>query len=522
MSRAALRALVRRPAAGMAAATAASRITGLLRTVALAAALGVGTTSDAYNIANTAPNMLFALIAGGVLGSALVPMLVRAEAEAEPTTASVVLGTVTLWTTVGALVCGLAAPWLIQLLTGGAGGRADVERLLALGTSWLRWFAPQIALYGISVVATAIMTARGRLALGAAAPVATNVLIIAAAAIAAALASRGWDVDSTPVRVLGAGTTLAVGAMAGIQLWGARRLVPGLRFSPRLRHAAVVELRGLAGWMVLYVVVNQVALGAVIALASRAPGAVTAYQWSFMLMQLPYAIVAVSIFSATYPRLAKLAGRTTDLTPEVTGPAMRAAMFLIPSVAGLIALASPLAAIVVGEDGSRLVAAGITGFAISLLPFSIFQLLARAHYVRSDTRTPALVNIAVNGAMLVVDLLVVGLVDDPSSLVRGLAIGHATSYVVGCLLLGLHLVRRGALRPAAADLRVLGRPVAAALLMTAVLIALPDGTGSGGRFMLVLRLAAVAALGAGTYLATAGAAVRNQLVPAARSDRGAG
>ena len=62
----------------MAAGTLASRGTGLLRTVVIAAVVGVGTVGDAYAIANTLPNIVYELLLGGVLTSVVVPLLVRA------------------------------------------------------------------------------------------------------------------------------------------------------------------------------------------------------------------------------------------------------------------------------------------------------------------------------------------------------------------------------------------------------------------------------------------------------------
>lgn len=167
-------------AAGMAAGTTLSRFTGLLRTMALASALGVSVTSDAYNTANTAPTMIFTLVAGGALSAAVVPMLVRAgERRAE--VASVLLGGTLVVGTVASVCVAVAAPTLTAVLTAGARGRSDYGDYAALSASWLRMFAPQVLLYALSVLAVAIMTARRRLVLGAVAPVATNLLTTAVA-----------------------------------------------------------------------------------------------------------------------------------------------------------------------------------------------------------------------------------------------------------------------------------------------------------------------------------------------------
>ena len=129
--------------------------------MALASALGVTVTSDAYNIANTAPNMIFTLVAGGALSASVVPILIRAD------TASVLLGaTLVVGVAVSAVVA-VAAPFLIRVLTAGATGRDDYGSFLQLANVWLQMFAPQIAFYALSVLAVGIMTARRHLVLGA-------------------------------------------------------------------------------------------------------------------------------------------------------------------------------------------------------------------------------------------------------------------------------------------------------------------------------------------------------------------
>src|SRR3546814_16255869 len=115
----------------------------------------------------------------------------------------------------------------MQVFTAGAGGRMGYETFGSLGTSWLRMFAPQVALYAVSVMAVAIMTARRHLALGAVAPVATNVLTIAAALGFIAVSKGRVDeppyVTETARNLTGWGPKLAVGAMAGITMSGGRQ-----------------------------------------------------------------------------------------------------------------------------------------------------------------------------------------------------------------------------------------------------------------------------------------------------------
>ena len=62
----------------MAAGTVVSRLSGFVRGALLAAALGLGLHAELFNIANTLPNMIYILVAGGVFNAVLVPQLVRA------------------------------------------------------------------------------------------------------------------------------------------------------------------------------------------------------------------------------------------------------------------------------------------------------------------------------------------------------------------------------------------------------------------------------------------------------------
>lgn len=489
----------------MATGTALSRATGLVRTVALASALGVSAAADAYNTANTAPLMIYTLVAGGVLTSALVPLLVRAEHDdrQQREVASVLLGTGMAVAVTVSLVSALAAPAVMRVLTLGARGRPGYGAFLDLGTTWLRMFSPQVAAYALSVLAVGIMTARGRLALGSFAPVTTNVITVAAAASFAALgtgtAVASVRADPTAVALLGWGTTLGVVAMALLQLVGATRSEPGLRFRVTFRHPAVRELGSMARWMILYVVVNQIGLAAVVSMANTVVGGVTAYQWAFMLMQLPYAIVAVSLYTAALPAIARAAAGEGDVSETVAGPLRSTLTLLLPAAAGLWLLANPVSAALVGRAGAPLVAAAVGGFAVSLIPFSVFQLLTRISYGFKDTRTPAVVNIAVNAVNIGVDALVLLGSQPTARRIAGLAVGHAASYVVGCALLGRRLHRQGAIRPRQL-LEGTRWLVPAVGLMVAVLTWFPGRTAiSANRVGSALSAAALAALGASVF-----------------------
>lgn len=488
----------------MAVGTTLSRLTGFLRTMALAAALGVSATSDAYNTANTAPNMVFVLVAGGALSAAVVPLLVR-SAEDRTELASALLGTTLLVGLAASVAVALVAPWIMTLLTAGARSRPGYEPFVALSSSWLRMFAPQVCFYALSVMAVAIMTSRRHLALGAVAPVATNLATIAAALVFISVSGGRvdvpGDVSSIGKGVLGWGTTAAVGAMAVIQFVGARRSEPGLRFSFAPGHPAVRELVRVGGWVSIYVITNQAGLAAVTAIANTVSGGITAYQWGFMVMQLPYAIVAVSLLSAAVPAIAT-ADAAHERADRVEQPLRLTLRWLVPAAIGIVALAGPAARIVVGDAPLELVEAAVAGFALSLVPFSVFQMLVRTSYALGDRRLPATVNFAVNGVNVLTAAATVLFVDTPAQRVVGLAWSHASSYVVGCVLVGEVLRRRGIVRLRHVSAGV-PRVLLATLPMAGTLVALGPWIRShdGARLEALIGVAVAAGLAAAVYLA---------------------
>ncbi|MFP5299203.1 MAG: lipid II flippase MurJ, partial [Actinomycetota bacterium] len=161
--------------------TAISRVTGFFRVVAVAGALGTTFLANTYNSANTAPNLIFELMAAGVLTSVFVPTFVEHLIKGNgskgweigdvlASSALVALGAVSL-------AVGLAAPWLIRLLLIGVDPSVR-DDAVSVGSDMLRLFAPQIVLYGAGMIMTAALHAHRRFTMAAAAPIFNNVVVI--------------------------------------------------------------------------------------------------------------------------------------------------------------------------------------------------------------------------------------------------------------------------------------------------------------------------------------------------------
>jgi putative peptidoglycan lipid II flippase len=267
----------------------------------------------------------------------------------------------------------------------------------------------------------------------------------------------------------------------------------------------VAELWQLGRWTLGYVVVNQLGLVVVLVLANAVEGGVAAYQWAFTIMQLPYAVVAVSLLSATYPRLAQSAGDPMAFARQLSTGLRLTAVLLIPAGVGLAVLADPIASLLLGYgaaagSGADFVADALRWFALALVPFTLFQLLTRAFYARSDTRSPMLANVAVNLVNVVGGLVAVALVDRPQARIAGLVIAYGLSYVAGVAALAWPLARRVPSAFAGA-----GRATGTALLASAAMAAVLAGAAAAwppppAMPAAAARTVALVGLGLGVYL----------------------
>ncbi|HEX6131462.1 MAG TPA: murein biosynthesis integral membrane protein MurJ, partial [Actinomycetota bacterium] len=436
----------------MTAGTILSRATGLVRVSVLAWALGVSATSlaDTYNTANTAPNILYELVLGGILTSVFVPVFVQWRQERGREAAWRVADRVLTIATVllTALVAlGVAfAPAIARLYM----PEAD-EAQLALGTYLLRWFMPQVVFYGIGAIAGGLLNAEGRFAAPMFAPVLNNLVVIASVVAYASIRGDApatvADVSGVQRALLGAGTTLGVVAMT-LALWPSLRRT-GYRWRPRLetRHPAVRRLVELSAWVMLYVAANQVAYAIVVRIAnSLSDGSLTAYQYAFLIFSLPHAVFAVSIITALVPAMAeRWTARDRDGLVERFSRGVRDTIaIMVPAAFGFVALAGPIARIVlqrglVSAADAELVGRVLVAFAIGLPFFSVFQLLTRTFYAMQDSRTPAAVNVAAAGVHVATALTLVEVFDLG---IAGAALGHAASYAVATVALLVVLRRR--------------------------------------------------------------------------------
>jgi putative peptidoglycan lipid II flippase len=444
---------LRTSAVYVAAGTAVSRVTGLLRFVALAWALGQTLLADSYNLANTTPNMLYDVVLGGVLSATFIPVFVdrlahKDERDAFESISAVITVSVVVLatTTLAALV---AAPYLVDALTAldthahaGQVHQVDVERQVA--TTFLRWFVIQIAAYGLFALGAALLNTRRRFVAVAWAPIVNNIVCIGILIWFGLWAGHGASLASVEAHhgqlvLLGLGTSLGV-VLQGVALIPSLRAADLrlLRWHWNPRDEALRAVARLGGWTFGFVVANQIALFVVTVLAGSVAGSdpVSSYTYAYAFFQLPYGVIAVTVMSVVTPDLSEKwsTGQQAAFLHRMTGGLRAVLALIIPSAVGMLLLAKPAVALLLGIGHSTPAETATTGAALAMFALGMPGFCAYLYFVRvlqsmQRTKVAFFLYLVENALNVVLALVLV----HPLG-VRGLALSLSISYTVAALL----------------------------------------------------------------------------------------
>jgi putative peptidoglycan lipid II flippase len=452
-----------RSSAVMAAGTMTSRLVGFVRTAMVAAAVGVtGLHADIFNFANTVPNMVYILVAGGVFNTVLVPQIVRAmRADADGGAAYVnrilTLSGVFLAGVTALLVA--AAPSVMRLLAGdqmfAPGLEAQTESLI----DFARYCLPQVFFYGVFVLIGQVLNARRSFGPMMWAPIANNLVAIVVLAIYLWVfggTAGNQAYSSGEELLLGLGSTLGIVAQTAVLVPYLRKA--GVRYRPRFdfRGTGLGHTLRLGLWTVMFVIVNQIAYVVVgrIATNASATGALngeassgyTVYSWSYLLLMVPHAIVTVSLATAALPRLSGLSveGRLTQVGRELSSTLRHSLAVIMPFCAVLTVLGPFLAVIMFswGAGAGDVEPLGLTliCFAPALLLFTVHYLMLRGFYALEDTRTPFFIQCVISVSNVTAALLYTDPVANPE-VAPQLALAYGTAYLIGAAT-SMALLRR--------------------------------------------------------------------------------
>lgn len=492
--------------------TLASRLTGFVRVLVAAACLGVGVLGDTYGVANTVPNLLFELLAGGVLQAVLVPVFVAVRRDAGDDALGRAAGAVLGWLSTLLLgivaVALLASPLLAHLLTAGDDGSdlsADKRTLVG---RMLLVFIPQVLFYGLGVVATAALAAQRRFMAAALAPAVNNVVVITCYLLYRATLDGevpGLHLSVAQFALVAGGTTLAVVAFTGVP--GIVLTASGVRWRPRWepRGEVVTAVRRGFGWAMLSVAGTLLPTGAAMVLGYDAEGGVAVFSMTFAFFVLPHALIAVPMATAVAPRVAD-AWQRRDL-PVVRSLVERTVSVVAPllllAAAGIAALAWPIARAASFGDarlqGIAPIAHALAVFGLALPGYGLAFVATRLLFSIGEVRA-ASITIAASAVLGVVAMAIATKAISADDRAAALAVGYGVTHVLAACGLGALLRRRAGAPHEGRSGRVLGGALAGAGLAAAAMVALRTQFGEG-RAASVIAVLVAGAVGVAVFVA---------------------
>ena len=335
---------VGRSAGLMTVLTILSRVTGFIRTWAMAAAIGMSLLSSSYQVANNLPNMLYELVMGGMLVTAFLPvyMGVRREQGREASNEYVgnLLGILLLVLGGISLLGTVFAPGFIwtQSFLSGDGGSMDTAAFM------FRFFAIQILFYGLGSVFSGVLNAHRDYFWSTFAPVLNNVIVIASFIGFAPVSAQFGE--HAGIILISAGTTLGVFVQMACQIpaLGKYGVHPHIHIDfkdPALRQTIALGIPTLLATVCTFVQTSIINAAALVVQPETGPSVIA---YARLWYTLPYALIAVSLSTALYTELSHDAQEQDydSVRSGISNGVAQILFFLIPFALYLIVFARPL------------------------------------------------------------------------------------------------------------------------------------------------------------------------------------
>ena len=392
----------------MASGTAASRITGQIRTILLAAAIGTtGLAANAYQAGSMIPQVIYTLVSGGIFNAVLVPHIVRTlkADNAEEQLNKIVTFAVTLLAAVTVLM-GVLTPWITRLYVNGS------PELISLTCAFTLWCTPQIFFYGLYTVLGQILAVKNRFGAYAWSSVGANV--ISCIGFTAFIMIFGNHAQSsagqwtTPKIALTAGAwTLGVAFQAIILFIPLFRL--GFRFHWKfgVRGIGLRTMGPIAAWSLGIVVIDQIANIITTRVLTGAPSLAertmhlnqfdvagnATYQNAYTIYMLPYSLIAVSVATAIFPQISQalanrdMAGARDDLSRALRTVGTIMCFFTAAFIVMPLAITRSLLP-TVAVPQAILMCGPLMGLSVCLPLASAYLIIQRTFYAFEDGRSP--------------------------------------------------------------------------------------------------------------------------------------
>ncbi|GGI15033.1 hypothetical protein GCM10007377_13890 [Galliscardovia ingluviei] len=417
---------VRKNSLIMAVGTAASRVTGQIRSILLAAAIGTtGIAANAYQTGSTIPQVIFTLISGGIFNAVLVPQIVRTLQHHDAKDRLNKLITLAM-----ALLIGITATmmFLTPLITRLYVNPNWDSQQRALVNAFTLWCMPQIFFYGVYLVLGQILAATGRFGMYAWSSVFANVISCAGFTVFIVLfgnaSRRPLDFWNAQTLALTAGSwTLGVAVQALVLFIPLMKIGLHYRIRWGLRGLGLRSMGRVAAWslaitaidLVIGMITSQINTGAPHAAGDLYNVAGNgSYQYAYSLFILPYSLIAVSITTAAFPKLAQSISkhRIDQAQHDLFSSLRLVVLCMVFFSAALIVMPLPIIRALlpsVNLHDAALISGPLIGLSVALLPASVFLLAQRTFYAFEDGRSTflvALVQVSVQCVLMLLSVVI--------------------------------------------------------------------------------------------------------------------
>lgn len=392
----------------MASGTAASRITGQIRTILLAAALGTtGLAANAYQAGSMIPQLIYTLVSGGIFNAVLVPQIVRTleKKNAEERLNKLITFAIGLLLTVTILMAA-ATPVLTTLYAGGS------QEMQTLTCAFTLWCMPQIFFYGLYTVLGQVLAAKGRFAMYAWSSVAANIISCLGFGVFIFIFGKAnreplsfWNENTL---LLTAGFwTLGVAAQALVLFWPLMK--SGIHYRPSfgIRDIGLRSMGPVAAWSMGIVVVTQIVVMITTHITTSVPfvaeqrlgldqfevaGNAT-YQNAYTMFLLPYSLVAVSVATAIFPKISLAIANhdLNDARKDLSEALRHVSLIMCFFTVVFIVIPTPISLALIPSislQEANLMAAPLTMLAFGLPLTSSYLIIQRTFFAFEDGKSP--------------------------------------------------------------------------------------------------------------------------------------
>ncbi len=372
-----------------------SRILGLVRDRLLAGRFGAGDELDIYFTAFRLPDLIYSILIMGAISSALIPVFAQYFKKDEKGAWQLIGGLISWCILILIIFSGILILFAPQVVSFIAPGFSDIKKDTTVALTRIMFLSP--LLLGISSILSGVLQYFRRFFVYSLAPIMYNLGII-----------LGIIFFVPKMGLMGLAWGVVLGAFLHFLIQLPSAIYSGFKFNGLFKpHAGIKKILkltiprtiGLAGTQINYVVITAIA-------SSLAVGSIAIFNLANNLQYVPIGIIGISFSMAVFPRLAEssVEENKEKFSQDFSSVFNQVLYLVLPIMAIFFILRAQIIRLVLGTGqfgwaDTRLTAAALGIFAISVFAQSLIPLISRAFYSLHDTKTPvsiSLVSIGLN------------------------------------------------------------------------------------------------------------------------------